>query len=607
MGDGIRRSKDLRAEIGKFPNSTNERKQMSTKTNFKRLALVTVVALGAGVLSVAPANAGTSHPLAGAASMAAETLVLSVATNPSTTGSAVSASSADGVSFRSVGLLYKDTSTGTAQSATMLSNGVLTVYTLADTDVAFVASAGTFSDGSATGTAIVSANRSTAVVLNAASNGPTGFRYANSTAGTHTIALYRGGDIDGLTTATSGTLVGLLTVTVTATSLTSVYSATESACAVQESYAAVTSASTDTAGANYQANGDTANITFDLRDAYGVALAAGATVATATNGAYVNLVASGSAKGIGSTAVSAAAPTDLSVVVSQPTANAPVSTTVTVTYNGTVVCTKSIIIVGEVASMKTSSVLAGALGGANAAGFKLRTYDAAGNLVLPVAARFAAVPASLSTVVSAASISTAASSLTGDTADSYSTGTFTCGATAGSKAINLAYQNPSGTVAASAPITLRCAGNADTYTAAFDKSSYVQGEIATLTVQFKDNLGNNANSYGTLGAASAVVTSPMMTMVGTPPAGATNLADVNGVATFKFTVGGSTAVTAGAYNALVDYPSLTAVNAKTQTVAYKVGTGDTGVTNAEVLKSIVALIASINKQIQALQKLILKR
>jgi len=31
---------------------------MSTKTNFKRIALVAVAALGAGVLSVAPANAG---------------------------------------------------------------------------------------------------------------------------------------------------------------------------------------------------------------------------------------------------------------------------------------------------------------------------------------------------------------------------------------------------------------------------------------------------------------------------------------------------------------------------------------------------------------------
>jgi hypothetical protein len=584
---------------------------MSTKTNFKRVALVAVVALGAGVLSVAPANAGTTHPLAGVANMAAETLVLSTATAASTTGSASSAATTDGSTNRSTGLLYKDTSTGTAQSATVLSTGALVVYTLGDTDVAFVASGGAFSGLTATATATtaVSADRKTASVLDVtdAGNAAPSVTWSSSTAGTYQISLYRGNAIDGNSTATDGTLVGILNVTVTATSTAAAYSAADSACILPESHAADSTTSLETAGANYQTNGDSAFVTFDLRDAYGVALAAGATVATATNGAWVNIVA-GATKGIGSTAVSAAAPTDLSVVVSQPVANAPVSTTVTVTYNGTVVCTKSIIITGEVASMKASSVLAGKIGGAaSAAAFKLRTYDAAGNLVIPVAARFAAVPASLSAIVTAASITTAASALTGDTADSYSTGTFTCGSTAGTKAINLAYQNVSGTIAASPAISARCAGAADTYTASFDKASYVQGEIATLTVQFKDNLGNAANSYDILGAASAVVTSPMLTMVGTPPAGATNLADVNGQTIFKFTVGGNTAVTAGAYNALVDYPTLTAVNAKIQTVAYKVSTGDSGVTNAEVLKSIVALIASINKQIQALQKLILKR
>jgi len=583
---------------------------MSIKTLRKRIALVAVAALGAGVLSVAPANAVASGS-AGDDNMAATASILSVATKASTTGSAVSTATTDGSTTRSTGLLYKDTTTGTAQSATVLSTGALALYTLGDTDVAFVATGGAFSGLTATATAttVLNSSRSTAVVLDVVDSGDAApaVTWSNSTAGSYQISLYSGNAINGTSTATDGTLVGILTVTVTASSLSSVYSAADSACVLQESYAVVTTASTDTAGANYQANGDSAFITFDLRDAYGVALKAGATVATATNGAWVNIVSSGSTKGIGSTAVSASAPTDLSVVVSQPTANAPVSTTVTITYNGTTVCTKSVIIVGEVASMKTSSVVAGATGGANAAGFKLRTYDSANNLVIPVAARFAAVPASLSTVVSAASISTAASALTGDTADSYSTGTFTCGSTAGSKAINLAYQNVSGVIAVSTPITLRCAGDADSYTASFDKTSYVQGEIATLTVKFVDNLGNAANSYGSLGAASAVVTAPMMTMVGTPPAGATNLADVNGATTFKFTVGGNTAVTAGSYNALVDYPTLTAANAKIQTVAYKVSTGDTGVTNAEVLKSIVALIASINKQIQALQKLILKR
>jgi trimeric autotransporter adhesin len=45
------------AEPGIASGSTIERKKMSTKTIYKRIALVAVAALGAGVLSVAPANA----------------------------------------------------------------------------------------------------------------------------------------------------------------------------------------------------------------------------------------------------------------------------------------------------------------------------------------------------------------------------------------------------------------------------------------------------------------------------------------------------------------------------------------------------------------------
>ena len=47
----------LQAEPRIVRGSTIERKQMSTKTTFKRVALVTVAALGLGVMSVAPSNA----------------------------------------------------------------------------------------------------------------------------------------------------------------------------------------------------------------------------------------------------------------------------------------------------------------------------------------------------------------------------------------------------------------------------------------------------------------------------------------------------------------------------------------------------------------------
>ena len=67
--DGL---KTIQAESGIVLESTIERKQMSTKTTFKRIALVTVAALGFGVMSVAPsiaaAPAGVSTTLSAASS-----------------------------------------------------------------------------------------------------------------------------------------------------------------------------------------------------------------------------------------------------------------------------------------------------------------------------------------------------------------------------------------------------------------------------------------------------------------------------------------------------------------------------------------------------------
>ena len=51
------RATHLEAATRKFLVTTNERKQMSTKTNFKRIALVAIAALGMGVLSSVPSQA----------------------------------------------------------------------------------------------------------------------------------------------------------------------------------------------------------------------------------------------------------------------------------------------------------------------------------------------------------------------------------------------------------------------------------------------------------------------------------------------------------------------------------------------------------------------
>jgi len=57
--DASARATHLEAANEKYLLTTNERKQMSTTTNFKRIALVAVAALGLGVLSSVPSNAST--------------------------------------------------------------------------------------------------------------------------------------------------------------------------------------------------------------------------------------------------------------------------------------------------------------------------------------------------------------------------------------------------------------------------------------------------------------------------------------------------------------------------------------------------------------------
>jgi hypothetical protein len=81
-----------------------------------------------------------------------------------------------------------------------------------------------------------------------------------------------------------------------------------------------------------------------------------------------------------------------------------------------------------------------------------------------------------------------------------------------------------------------------------------------------------------------------------------------GSKTYTYTVGTASGMTAGTYTSIIDFGTLTgAGTAVKATPTYKLSTASTDTSFTEVLKSVIALIASINKQIQALQKLILKR
>jgi hypothetical protein len=181
--------------------------------------------------------------------------------------------------------------------------------------------------------------------------------------------------------------------------------------------------------------------------------------------------------------------------------------------------------------------------------------DSAGNQVATsTIGTFSADAASLAgqTIVSSLSVDSSATATSSTSPSRYSTGIYTCGATAGEvKAAKLKFTNAgSGNVVTSDAFTLRCADNPYTYTASWDKASYVQGEIATLTVKFLDSKGFAANNVaGAAGTWTGVT--PMLTPISAT--GSAPVLDNNGTKTYTYSVGGNTAITAGSYVSVIDF------------------------------------------------------
>ena len=628
---------------------------MSKSTLRKRIALTATTALFAGMLSVAPAQVASAAVANSAAGTATPAFSLEmsdtstyVATTTNTGGQAVLASlgavTLAGITSaaRSTGLLSKDTSTGTAQTVTMLAGGTLSLFGAATTTTAFSATAGTFSSATmvaASSTGVTygdPANKFLAVVAGSANVTATGiatYWTAPSTVGTYTISKYYAVNtaVPTLASPSSGTLGGQITVTVVAASAGGAYSAVYSACYTKTVVTGVVNTGGLTADSTSSSvtDGNQWYIGIALNDAYAANLSSGNLVVSATNGGIVNITSTGDGSalsaGTGSTQVAYGTGESAMVRIDQPTAGAPLTTTVTVTYNGTTVCTKTVTISGAPASVNISKVATGDLssttvnaewlsdpagigtGGARSGHYYVQLKDSAGNIVVPASsAEFSMDPATTTTTVTALAVLSAVATSTSSTSSySSSVGTFTCGPVAGSSAVKLRHTAAAtGVTIVSPAFTARCADNPYTYTVSTDKAAYTQGEIGTLTVQFLDSKGNKANSVIAVGTSTMIL--PMLTLV-TATGSATAITDAEGAIKYTFTVGTTSGMTAGTYSGIVDFTALTAVAATKATPTYKLSSGGDTTTNADVLKSIVALIASINKQIQALQKLILKR
>jgi hypothetical protein len=168
----------------------------------------------------------------------------------------------------------------------------------------------------------------------------------------------------------------------------------------------------------------------------------------------------------------------------------------------------------------------------------------------------------------------------------------------------LKYVNSAGTSLKSAANSATVSSGAASFSASWDKASYATGDIATLTITAKDSKGNLVADGVVLGTGALVTTNS------DGLASVTTSCDSTGIPTATWTAGSKVCKfavknAAGSYSYTAIVPTSTSQTSATGTV--KITDASGSVSNADVLKSIVALIASINKQIQALQKLILKR
>jgi hypothetical protein len=532
---------------------------MSTKTIYKRIALVAVAALGAGVLSVAPAQATQAH--------------------------------LSGTGQTGVITAYDNAGDGTA---TLVVGGTLNLGMAAGTGVARVTvSGGTFTSLTSGGTI----NAAGTVATSESATALVGLVARASTAGTNMV-------VKSYDSASGTTVVHTITVTVVAAGVSGVFSAAKSLISIVDDNV-LTPAAADVAYANIVANGDTGVISYTMNDALVATLPTTTVVyaSVASGGCVIGLADAPTAGRI----VVGESPTD-DLYVAQSAAFEDLATTcvIDIEVAGAKVATKTFIFQGAVASINYTTPGRGAQSATN-------TAMASGNAIAGVTLTGAIVNPADGTVVSAVTMSNSnvtktdagtINAFTSPAAVPASIG-WNCTAVVGSVPVRFSTPNGTGGFIYSATFNATCSGNPATYTASFDKASYVPGDIATLTITAKDSKGNLTNDAATLGTASTyeiAIAGSNLTAVAAP----TN-ADTftNGVKTIKYIVGSTT----GSYQLSLNLPkwNSTTYSQSALAVAYKIATSTTAVSNEDVLKAIVSLIASINKQIAALQKALLRR
>jgi len=393
-------------------------------------------------------------------------------------------------------------------------------------------------------------------------------------------------------TSYDGVVIDIFTINTLASCSTG-YNSGKSSVSLQAAGAGAASSqdTSDAAGANVVAYNSSAVIRLYLADAYGNTLSDTNHYlsATATGGAGVDF--GGSTSATTASAVLTSGLYNAKLTVNNGGVTTPVVTTVSISLDGNVIGTKSITFTGQAAKIVVSDV-SNYIAASGTDTVKVKVLDAAGNQL----AGWTPVAGDSALNVNGASFG----SFNASSATATVNATLTAGATEGDSASTLRIKLDDGSYVVSDVIKFKTtSASIDTFTTALDKASYAPGEVVTLTITGKNSKGNLVADTTTLGGTVSWVGSGLTAVTANPAAADT---PTDGVWTYKFYA----STTEGNYGYSIKTTSAgTTTSAQTGTFGVKVVSS--GVTNAEVLAAIVKLIASINKQIAALQKALMKK
>jgi len=559
---------------------------MSIKTLRKRIALVAVSALGVGLLSVAPASA----------TLDSDSITIDSAKS---TGVCVEDSGAGAAKLTSVAI---------SKTGTLVLDVGANSDTPASGDTIKLTGSAYFSDsktGGSSSKSTISADQKKVTTTAAAYEVDISFTAAG------TVTVYN---------QTAGAGAALHTITVTV--VDSCAGTTTPSAANSYVQVVATSGYYQTA-ANAGTTTETALTSISGRG-YGELLASNNdSVITFDNGssAYVNIAARNGFKGylVGTSYTYQLSCTGDVVVndgnsnsgfvagiasaytiqfdVDQGTMNNPVTTICTASVNGVAVGSKTIKFLGDLAKIEALTYYRGesntTTSSTTAGQIRYRFFDSAGSRLDydQTGVGTVALTTTNSPLVNAISVTTS----TTQTASGYVKHNCVGATSSGEVKVTLKATNAAGATITSNEVVASCSRDIYTYTASLDKAVYQKGDVAILTITAKDISGALVHDFDTIGDTTyeSTITVNGMTAVATPT-------DVDtftdGVKKYTYAVG----TTAGSYVASVSLP----INGSAQdavTIKYTIA-AEAGVSNAEVLAAIVKLIASINKQIRALQK-----